>query len=473
MSTHTIVRASVGPVRGAREADVLRFSGVPFATAPRFGRPREVAWEGTFDATSWGPAPWQPLPAFDEPGAPLGEDCLNAAIWAPADATTPLPVLVWVYGGGFEHGSNASPLTRGDLLAAGGEMIVVALNYRIGAFGWAELAHLGGPLADASNLGLRDLIAGLSWVQRNIAAFGGDPGQVTVMGESAGSFALCALLGAPEASPLFTSLAAFSGCTSRIVPIENARRLGEAILDELGADPMSAEPSQWIAAQRRASPKELGLRNSANAYTLGVVDDRGQVDALLQSHPLDAVRRGAWGARRMLVGTTRDEAAHFPVSGDHDAASLARDIAAWTSSPRAAEIAADYLADEPELMTNHRRVLTDWVYRLPSVRLADAVTAAGGRAYLSTVGRVDGAPAAHGVDVPGLFSRSLPDDSPAAAARAAEITRAVRCFVTDEMPWEPTRGEAGTIAHSFGEASYDAGADYARVRDRWSGVARP
>lgn len=472
MSAHTVVRAPVGPVRGVREADVLRFSGVPFATAPRFRRPAEVAWDGTFDATAWGPAPWQPLPAFDEPGAPLGEDCLNAAIWAPADATAPLPVLIWIYGGGFEYGSNASPLTRGDLLAASGEMIVVALNYRVGAFGWAELSHLGGPLADASNLGLRDLIAGLSWVQDNIAAFGGDPRRVTVMGESAGSFALCALLGVPEAQPLFSSLAAFSGCASRIVPVENARRLGDAILGALGADPMTAQPAEWIAAQRRASPTDLGRRNAADAYTLGVVDDRGQDHGVLHSHPLDAVRGGAWGARRMLIGTTRDEAAHFPVPDDR--VSLAQDIAAWTSSPRATEIAADYLADEPQAIAVHRRVLTDWVYRLPSIRLANAVTAAGGRAYLSTVGRVDGGFAAHGVDVPGLFSRSLPDDTPAAASRAAEITQAVRRFVADDMPWAATGGENGTtIARSFGEPTYDAGSDYARVHERWSGVLRP
>lgn len=473
MTDSTIVRIAAGPVAGVVEAGVRRFSGIPFATAARFRRPAPVSWDGTFDANRWGPAPWQPLPAFDEPGAPFDEDCLNAAVWAPAEIRSPLPVLVWVYGGGFEFGSNASPLTRGDALAATGDMVVVGLNYRIGALGWAELSHLGGELSEASNLGLRDLIAGLRWVRENIAAFGGDPDRITVMGESAGSFALCALLGVPGARDLFTSLAAFSGCASRVIPLAQARSLGETILAGLGGDPSTASPEAWIAAQRAAIPRDLGVRNAARAVTLGVVDDSHRPGALLAQHPLAAVEAAAWGERRMLIGTTRDEATHFPHPDGLDEEGLRREVADWTVDARGSAIADAYVAAEcGDIVRARRRALTDWIYRLPSVRLADAVTANGGRAYLSIVGRVEDTPAPHGVDVPGLFARSAPGDSPAAVGRAREITRAIRAFVADDMPWGPWMADGGPV-ESFGEPDFDGMSEYLAVRGRWQDIPRP
>lgn len=473
MTVHTVVGAPVGMVRGTIDEGVRRFSGIPFATASRFRRPREVAWEGEMDATRWGPAPWQPLPAFDDPGAPFSEDCLNVAVWAPAEQTGPLPVLVWIYGGGFEYGSNASPLTRGDALARGGDMIVVALNYRIGALGWAQLAHLGGQLSEASNLGLHDLVAGLRWVRDNIGAFGGDPDRVTLMGESAGSFAGSALLAVPAAVSLYASFAAFSGCTSRIVPMDSAVDLGEAILGELQTDPMTASPAEWIAAQSRAGSRDLGRRNAARSRALGVVDDSAETSGLLVGHPLTAVEAGVWGERRMVVGTMRDEAAMFPEPEFDDLDTLTSDVARWIDSDHAGRIVAAYAADAPGLLSIRRRVLTDWIYRLPAVRLADAVAETGGTAYLSTVGRVDGAPAAHGYDVPGLFGRHAPDATPAAMTRDREITRLVRTLVGGGEPFEPTGRHGATRAASLGEPGYDAGEEYRRVRERWAGVPRP
>ncbi len=467
MSATTVLATAQGVARGIVEGSVRRFSGLPFATAARFRRPRAFAWDGTLDATGWGPAPWQPLPAFDDPAAPFDEQCLNAAVWAPRDVSEPLPVLVWVYGGGFEYGSNASPLTRGELLAAGNDMIVVALNYRLGALGWADLAHLGGDFEEASNLGLHDLIAGIQWVHENIGTFGGDPTRITVMGESAGSFALCALLAVPRAQPLFSALAAFSGCASRIVPAEVARDLADTILAELDGDPMVAAPSVWLDAQQRANPRDLGVRNAARPRTLGVVDDSGRANGLLSTHPLAAVAGGAWGDKRMLIGTTRDEAAFFPEPADDSRDGLAGDVRAWSDSDRAEEILRAYVADDDGLLSPRRRILTDWIYRLPSVRLADAVADAGGRAYLSLFGREGDTPASHGSDVPGLFGRGE-------GARARETTALVRAFVTDEMAVEPTGGTRGqTAAILLGDRGIDAAAEYDSVRERWKHVPRP
>lgn len=467
MSDTTMLATAQGVARGVVEGPVRRFSGIPFATAARFRRPRAFAWDGILDATGWGPAPWQPLPAFDDPAAPLDEQCLNAAVWAPRHVPEPLPVLVWVYGGGFEYGSNASPLTRGDLLAAGGDMVVVALNYRLGALGWADLAHRGGDFEEASNLGLHDLIAGLRWVRENIGAFGGDPARITVMGESAGSFALCALLAVPQARSLFSALAAFSGCASRIVPADVAEDLADTILAELDGDPMVVAPSAWLEAQQRANPRDLGVRNAARPRTLGVVDDSGRADGLLSTHPLAAVEGGAWGDKRMLVGTTRDEAAFFPEPSDDGHHALVRDVHAWSDSDRAEKIARAYVADREDLLSPRRRILTDWIYRLPSVRLADAVADAGGRAYLSLFGREGDTAASHGSDVPGLFGRGD-------GTRERETTALVRAFVTDEMEVEPTGGTQGqTAAILLGDRGIDAAAEYDRVRERWKHVPRP
>ncbi|RKT36087.1 para-nitrobenzyl esterase [Microbacterium sp. AG1240] len=475
MTGDTIVRTPSGAVRGVVEGGVRRWSGVPFAHVPdRFRRAVPAQWGGVFDATQWGPAPWQPLPAFDDPAAPFAEDCLNVVVWAPAEMTGPLPVLVWIYGGGFEQGSNASPLSRGDALAAAGDMIVVAVNYRIGALGWAELAHLGGPFAEASNLGLRDIVAGLQWVQSHIADFGGDPQRVTVMGESAGSFAACALLGVPHAVTLFSSLAAFSGCASRIVPMDQARGLGEDILSALDGDPMSASPEAWLDAQRRATPRDIGARNSARPRTLGVVDDSAVEHGLLTRHPLQAAREGIWAGKRLLVGTTRDEATFFPQPDDLTADALRADVVEWTNDPRAAAVVDAYLADGDPLADTRRRIITDWVYRLPTARLARAVADSGGSAHLSMVGRVDGRPAPHGVDVPGLFGRTLPTSDAGERARDAQITDAIRRFVRDEMSWTPLEpGASRARAATFGDASFDAGAAYDDVTARWHTIERP
>jgi len=474
MTADLVIQTTGGAVRGVAERQVRRWSGVPFARVPaRFRQAEAVDWDGTLDASAWGPAPWQPLPAYDDPAAPFAEDCLNVAVWAPAQVTEPLPVLVWIYGGGFEQGSNASPLSRGDSLASAGEMIVVGINYRIGALGWAELAHLGGPFGESSNLGLRDIIAGLSWVQSNIAAFGGDADRVTVMGESAGSFAACALLGVPAALPLFSSLAAFSGCASRIIPLDNARALGDDILAAVDGDPFEASPEAWLSAQRKAVPYDIGARNSARPRTLGVVDDRDRL-GLLSSHPMTAAREGALTGKRLLVGTTRDEAALFPQPDDLNDLDLRREVATWTDNANVDAVVDAYLAEGGSLQDCRRRIITDWVYRLPTSRLARAAAESGGVAHLSMVGRVDGDPASHGIDVPGLFHRTLPESTPAQVQRDAQISNAIVEFVRSDAPWAAVPADGSpTEALSFGDPEFDAGAAYDDVLDRWQGIDRP
>src|SRR5271166_264853 len=194
--------------------------GIPYATAERFRRPVLLPFNPDRPYDQNGPAPLQAGDtSWLEADNGLSEDCLNLNVWAPKDAgEEPLPVIVYIFGGGFEVGANTQTTSNASSLAATGRAIGVSLNYRLGPFGWLSLSQYGGVFADATNIGLQDIITALQWAQANIAHFGGDPQNVTVTGHSAGAYSTIGLLAAPAADGLYRRLAAFSGGASRIVP---------------------------------------------------------------------------------------------------------------------------------------------------------------------------------------------------------------------------------------------------------------
>ena len=207
------VKTESGAVEGTTSPDarVRIYRGIPFAAAPvgelRWQAPRPVApWQGVRKATAFGNRCMQ-APIFSDMifRDEVSEDCLYLNVWTPAKAGTErLPVMVWIYGGGFQAGSASEPRQDGEKLAGKG-VVVVSFNYRLGVFGFfahPELTKESGH--DASgNYGLLDQVAALQWVKKNIAAFGGDPGKVTIFGESAGSFAVSALMASPLSQGLF------------------------------------------------------------------------------------------------------------------------------------------------------------------------------------------------------------------------------------------------------------------------------
>ena len=219
-----IATTTLGALRGLERGDHLAFLGVPFAKPPigerRFTAPEPLdPWTGTLDAIEFGDAaPQDPfVPASFRATVPESEDCLSLNVYTPALDGARRPVLFWIHGGGFSHGSGSQAAYDGGPLAERGDVVVVTINYRVGALGYLYLGgHGGDAWGAAANVGQLDQIAALQWVHDNIERFGGDPGNVTIFGQSAGGVAVSTLLAMPAANVLFHKAIAQSGTANRL-----------------------------------------------------------------------------------------------------------------------------------------------------------------------------------------------------------------------------------------------------------------
>ena len=223
---------------------------------------------------------------------------MNLNVWAPEDAgDEPLPVVVYIFGGGWVLGSNTQTTSNASGLAATGRAVGVSLNYRLGPFGWLSLSQYGGALEEATNLGLQDIITALRWVRENISRFGGDPHNVTVTGHSAGAFNSLALLAAPSADGLYHHLAAFSGMPSRQVPAWGAEERALAVLTALG---MQDDPEQLLTVDAKLLAETMsntlspdpGAPHGVDNDTIAIVDDRTQPNGIIADHPMRVLESG-------------------------------------------------------------------------------------------------------------------------------------------------------------------------------------
>ncbi|HET9101932.1 MAG TPA: carboxylesterase family protein [Solirubrobacteraceae bacterium] len=310
-----------GAVRGQGQDELVRYLGIPYAAAPfgphRLRAPRPApAWTGVRAATAMGPtAPKGAYPAAVQHLLPEleipGEECLNLNVWAPADGAA-LPVLVWVHGGAFVNGSGSLPEYDGSAFARDG-IVCVTLNYRLGAEGFLHL-----PDTEA-NRGVRDVIAALAWVRDEIARFGGDPGRVTIAGESAGAMLIATLLATPAAEGLFTRAIMHSGAAAATASAAQA----EQVTARLAA--LAGRPGTR-AALAQLSPAELvTLTGQTSASALAGDGDPLRaalaprrrpfspvIDGdLVPRSPLQASREGAGAEIEVLLCTTRDEGQLF------------------------------------------------------------------------------------------------------------------------------------------------------------------
>jgi para-nitrobenzyl esterase len=431
-----VVRIGGGSVRGQHEDGIAVFRGMPFAQPPvgelRFAAPRPARpWDGVREAIAFGPQPPQaavlsrphPLAADADPG-----DWLTINVWSPDPGTSGLPVLVWIYGGGYRSGSASQPMYDGTKLARGG-VVVVTGNHRVGVEGFAQLPGV------QANRGLLDDVAALRWVQENIAAFGGDPDRVTVFGESAGAGAVACLLVMPTAVGLFRRAIAQSLPGTFFTPALAADATA-AIAAQAGLPPTAdafaaTEPGQLELAADAVLPRDHP-RWGPVAYTpvpfSPVVD--GEV---LPSTPWQALASGTARNVDLLAGHNRDECRRLMESDE---------TLAGVTAEQAAELLDGLLPGGEKLYRSaypqagpallYELVLSDWLFRMPTLHLAQAHAAAGGTTYLYELRYEAGEfGACHALDVPLVFGSAgelgeflLGEPRPASAVALGDLMRA-------------------------------------------------
>ncbi|MGH2586914.1 MAG: carboxylesterase/lipase family protein, partial [Dehalococcoidia bacterium] len=241
-----VVRTPYGQVAGEQRDGVTVFRGIPYARAPlgelRFRAPQPPEpWSDVRDATRFGPIAMQnPSPMDTIFGAvqrpAMSEDCLSLNVWTPGLDDGRRPVMVWIHGGAFVGGSGSTPWYDGTAFASRGDVVVVTLNYRLGALGFLHLADLGGDaFAGSGNVGILDQVAALRWVRESIAAFGGDPENVTVFGQSAGARSIATMMSMPNPRGLFDKAILQSG-PALALPATHANRVMESILEHLALE---------------------------------------------------------------------------------------------------------------------------------------------------------------------------------------------------------------------------------------------
>ncbi|WP_298400818.1 carboxylesterase family protein [Sphingobium sp.] len=333
-----------GALRGVNEDDVVVFKGIPFAQPPvgalRWRAPQPVApWQGVRDASRYGHDCMQlPFPSDAAPlGTPPAEDCLFLNVWKPQGAKTKLPVMVWIYGGGFVNGGSSPPTYSGAALAKQGIM-VVSFNYRIGRFG--TFAHPALTKADAdkgllANYGYMDQIAALKWVQANIAVFGGDPANVTIIGESAGGMSVHALLTSPMTRGLFQKAVIQSGGPMPMgdATLTGAEAVGAAFAAKKGIaanDPAALTKLRALSADDIVDGLNLAalFGGGARTHSAPIADGRIARDSL------SAYQGGQFNKVPVMIGATSDDIGGPTgpmVAGARDMADqfVAQDIPTW------------------------------------------------------------------------------------------------------------------------------------------------
>lgn len=445
------VEVAGGVVRGSAEAGLAVFRGVPYAElAERFGAPGPLpAWAGVREATSFGPPPPQPgifgMDAMTRADAE-GDNWLTVNVWSP-DCRGQLPVMLWIQGGAYMFGTSGLPEYDGSNLARDG-VVVVTFNYRVGleGFGYVE----GTP----ANRGLLDQVAALEWVRDNIAAFGGDPSLVTVFGQSAGAGSVAALLAMPRARGLFGRAIAQSVPGTYFTP-ELAADITRTCAEQLGVHPSQlphtdpwrvASAADAVLAKIHQFTERWGLAAHAGVLFSPVIEGD-----LLPTTPW----RGLTGQVELVVGHTRHEQRLL---------TMLTGLLGHITADRATE-AANVFAPDPRTYRErfpapedlYDVVRSDWLFRMPSLHLAESQLAAGGTAYLYELtwpapGLGGALGACHGLDVPLVFGNLtagqpatlIGQPTPTAADVSDQMRRAWTAFAAHGDPGWPAYNTGAT-----------------------------
>lgn len=477
-----------GTVSGVRDRGVQRFRGIPFAAAPfganRFRHPQPVQpWDGVRDATDRGEGapqpqfPDDPLDRYFNPQV-KGEDCLNLDIWTPDAGGAGLPVMVWIHGGGYMTGGGSVPAHDGYTFARDG-IVHVGINYRLGVEGFIYLGE------GTDNLGLRDQIAALEWVQRNIDRFGGDPSRVTVFGQSAGAVSVMNLLAMPAARGLFARAIAQSGSPLAAVDEPDASQVTTRLAERLGVSPTrdAFVNVPWERTVAETLPMAMDFLDPTQWGSRSFMVSPYRAVFGTPSMPESPLSAAASSTVPLMTGTTTNEATGFLTAlGLLDMNWLVgRKLLGYLTVDRA--IRRAYRGERRLRRTRDlvEAAWTDWAFRAPTIHLVEDRTAPT-HLYEFTwpsPGRPEGIGVDHALEVPFVRDdlQTLHDIGPggaeliagAPATLATAMHRAWVDFASTGDPGWPVYDTDNRRTMIFGEASAVADDPHAQERRAWAG----
>lgn len=502
-----IVETDAGKVEGYQQRGLYVFKGVPYATPPvgeRRWLPPEITepWSGVRPAQAYAAIAPQNVARqgiLDQGPAeqPQSEDCLYLNVWTPGLDDAHRPVLFWIHGGGFAGGSGSAPVYKGSRLAARGNVVVVTINYRLGSLGFLNLNEItGGGIPATGNEGLLDQIAALKWVRHNITAFGGDPGNVTIFGESAGGWSVSCLLAALQAKGLFRKAIAQSGAANAVMPLDAAVQVAEQFLNILDVKPtdvdvlLSLPVERLLATQQKLTTPAMmrsGLRISMPM--LPVIDG-----TTFAASPIDAINSGSASGIPVVVGSNLDEWKSLSINDQEllklDDSGLwqrcqrfvpTEDVKTLIQTYREALVRRGAQTTPAEIFT---AIQTDQMFRIPALRLAEAQQSQGQSAYnylfTWSSSMLDGTPGAyHGLElgfVFGVHGEGFGGSGPAADTLSGNIQDAWLAFAHSGDPsctslgaWPPYGDHRKTMI--LGEECHVEEAPYDEERRAWDSIS--
>ncbi|MDA1074370.1 MAG: carboxylesterase/lipase family protein [Proteobacteria bacterium] len=479
-----------GPIIGREKEGVLLFAGIPYAAPPigglRFHAPLAHApWSEPKDTRKFGPAAPQVATGgmTDAVSPRWSEDCLTLNIQTPAlDGSR--PVLVWIHGGAYRTGQGATPWYNGTSFATNGDIVVVSINYRLGALGFTDLSRFGSEFATSGVNGTLDQITALMWVRDNIAGFGGDPSKVTIAGESAGGFSVSTLLGCPAAQGLFRAAIPQSGGAQHTLPEQAGEIVADAFLAAVGVDTaeglQAIDVDEILRAQSQViadleggvgSNNKLGVAVSAFYPVVG--------NRILSQSPIDAIRQGVGASIPVLTGWNKDETTLWGY-GKVDEAKLER----FADNLGATAALQVYREQRPDASANDLLIAltTDHMFGIPAIRLAEARAGAPASTWMycfcwesrAMNGRLK---ATHALEIPFAFdnlSRPGVDafigDGPLPQEVADVMHQTWIRFIREGNPgWQPY-SEPDRVVMCFDTESELRNDPRAAERQAWSGL---
>jgi len=387
MNKRIVIETELGKIEGYTENGLDIFKGIPYAEPPigefRFAPPqKKESWEGILDATKFGPRAIQGYTELEKifplAGQDSEADCLSLNIWTPSCDNDKRPVMMWIHGGAYIFGTGSNQMYDGSTLAKRGNIVIVTINYRLGAFGFLNLPGA------APNAGILDQVEALKWINKNIENFGGDPDNVTIFGESAGGGSVCALLAMSSIKGLVHHAIAQSGA---ILTAKPNKEMPGLLMQELGIENGDIDSLRRISAEKLIEAQNAILARATKEGTGEILPFRPSVDGdSLPVHPLEALLNGTGKNIDFLLGCNQHETTIFTFfrypSNKVDDKELRKGnrrffSRAGVSDEKASDILKAYedirkvsFSEEPLELIN--AVGTDLTFRIPGIRIAEA-----------------------------------------------------------------------------------------------------